>query len=237
MRLYFNGCSHTYGDDLSDKLQAWPSLVAKQLGCSYLNDSISGGSNDRIMYRVLKNRYNFDKFFIAWTYTARFTRYRSDNNHDVDFNPQLKHGLYGDCAEFKNYGKLHYVFWHNELFNFKLWLQNIILLQFFFNAINKPYVMINATNNQIDQWSASWPYFTDSIKSLVCFDLMNDDQLYDEWQEIQQLLSQVDYTHFYGWGKWWITKLHQSHPCGKTGHLLEAGHHAIAEYILNYDSN
>lgn len=237
MKLYFNGCSHTHGDDLDDQLKAWPALIATQLNCNFLNDSVPGGTNDRIIYRTLKNHQQYDKFYIAWTNTSRFTRYRQDNNHDVNFNPQLVHSLYGNNIEFREYGKLHYTFWHNELFNFKLWLQNIILLQRFFESVNKPYVMINADNNLIDRWSVSWQDFGVSVQSLLCFTEINDDQLYNEWNEIQQLLNQIDFTHFYGWNKWWITKLHHSFPCGKTGHLLDAGHQSVAEYILKYDSN
>ena len=90
MRLYFNGCSHTFGDDLQDRSQAWPAIVAKKLNCEFVNDAVSGGSNDRIVYRVIKNIDLYDKFYIAWTYTNRFTLYRSDNNHSVAYNPKLE---------------------------------------------------------------------------------------------------------------------------------------------------
>ena len=52
MRLYFNGCSHTFGDDLTDRNCAWPALISKKLNCEFVNDAASGGSNDRIMYKT-----------------------------------------------------------------------------------------------------------------------------------------------------------------------------------------
>lgn len=237
MKLYFNGCSHTFGDDLKDKNYAWPSLISKSLSCEFVNDAVSGGTNDRIMYRTIKHAHSFDKFYIAWTYTSRFTRYRSDNNHDVNFNPQLKHNLYGSKLEFEKYGRLHYVFWHNELYSFKLWLQNIVLLQRFFDSIGKSYVMINSCSNFVDRWTVDWNQFNNSVKSLLCFDLMDDHQLYDEHTEIQSLISQINFSNYYGWNNWWITKLHDDYPVGATGHLLEQGHDAVANYILNHDSN
>ena len=94
MRLYFNGCSHTYGDDLLDRTTAWPSLIAKKYNCNFLNDSVSGGTNQRIIYRTIKHIDQFDKFYIAWTYTNRFTRWRGDNNFEVNFNSQLRNPLY-----------------------------------------------------------------------------------------------------------------------------------------------
>lgn len=237
MKLYFIGCSHTFGDDLNDRSMAWPGIIAQNLACEYLNDAVSGGTNDRILYKTIQNVEKFDKFYIAWTFTSRFTRYRSDNNHDVNFNPQLKHTLYGTASEFNDYGHLHYKFWHNELFSFKLWLQNIILLQRFLKSIHKSFVMINASSNFVDRWTVDWNKFNDSVKSLLCFDTMTDQQLYHEHQEIQTLLTQIDFDHFYGWNNWWITKLCQQYPVGPTGHLLAQGHNAVAKYILEHDSN
>lgn len=235
MRLYFNGCSHTFGDDLTDRNQAWPALISKKLNCDFVNNAASGGSNDRIMYQTVKNIHDFDKFYIAWTYTTRFTRYRSDNNHEVNFNLGLNHTLYGNSQEFKNYSQLHYTFWHNELYAFKIWLQNIILLQRLFESENKPYVMINATDNNLNQWTAPWQTFNSSVKSLLCFDLMNDQQLHDEHVEIQNLIQKINFEKFIGWGSWHITKLAQNYPVGATRHLLDQGHQAVAEYISTHD--
>ncbi|CAB4138043.1 hypothetical protein UFOVP328_236 [uncultured Caudovirales phage] len=235
MRLYFNGCSHTYGDDLDDKNLAWPSVLSRQLGCEFFNDSVSGGTNDRIRYRTLKFADQFDKFYIAWTYTSRFTRYRADNNHDVNFNVQLKNSLYDKTPEYQHYGKLHYATWHNELYAFKLWLQDIILMQRFFESIKKPYVMINSVDNLIDRWSVSCDLFNDSVKSLLCFDLMDDEQLYNEHQEIQSLIKQIDLSKYVGWNSWWLIKLSKDYPVGNTGHLLSEGHGAAAQHIINYD--
>lgn len=237
MRLYFNGCSHTWGDDLEDPAnQSWPAVISQRLKNDFVNDSQSGGTNDRIMYRTIKNIDQFDKFYIAWTYTSRFTRYRSDNNHDVNFNVQLKHNLYGSDPNFKNYGKMHYQTWHNELYNFKIWLQNIILLQTLFKSKNKKYTMVNADNNSIDRWSVDWPAFNNSVKSLLCFDLMSDDELMSEHLEIQSLIGQIDLSNFIGWGQWWLTYMKKHYPVGPSNHLLSDGHNAIAEYILKHDS-
>jgi hypothetical protein len=237
MKLYFNGCSHTYGDDLSSRDKSWPAVVARNLGHDFVNDSVSGGSNERILYRTVKHLQEFDKFYIAWTYTSRFTRYRADNNYEVNFNPQLHNSLYGSDPDFKTYGLLHYRVWHNELFCFKQWLQNIVLLQTYFKANNKRYVMLNADNNLLEKWTVDCSLFNDSVKSLLCFDLMNDDQLMDEHREITQLISQIDMSNFIGWNQWWLTKMCDHYPVGPTKHLLEQGHMATAEFIISHDTN
>ena len=237
MKLYFIGCSHTFGDDLTDRDLAWPALIAKHLHCDFVNDAVSGGTNDRILYRTIKQANEFDRLYIAWTYTSRFTRYRADNNHDVNFNTSLTNNLYGNTPEFRDYGKIHYAFWHNELYSFKLWLQQIILLQRYLDSINKPYVMINADNNYINRWNVGWNSFNDSVKSLLCFDSMNDEQLFAEHHEIQNLISQINFTNYIDWDTWWITKLFSKFPLGPTGHLLEDGNAAVADHILEHDSH
>ena len=238
MRLYFNGCSHTRGDDLdAPERQSWPAILAKKTGCSFLNDAVSGNANDQIIYRTIKHANQFDKFYIAWTYIERFTRYRSDNNHVVNFNLHLSNTLYNKDPNFINYGKIHYSTWHNQLYSFKLWLQNIILLQRYLESLNKPYVMINADNNNTDRWTTSWTNFNSSVQSLLCFDCMNDNQLYQEYQEVQQLLTQINFEHYIGWNNWWLTKDQEQFPTGATGHLLEQGHEHIAKYILKHDKN
>ena len=238
MKFYFTGCSHTYGDDLADPTNtAWPSVLAQECKVDFLNDSMSGNTNDRIVYQAIKNINQFDKFYIAWTYTTRFTRYHAENNYAVNFNPQLKHSVYGNDPNFVNYGKIHYRTWHNDLYGIKLWLQQIVLLQRLFESEKKSYVMVNSTGNQLDRWSSSWQNFNNNVKSLLCFDLMNDEQLYCEHKEIQNLISMIDTSRFVGWNKWCLIDECRHYPTGKTGHLLEQGHKATALHILKHDSN
>ena len=237
MNLYFNGCSHTYGDDLHDKNHAWPALIARASGHDFVNDSRPGGSNQRIIYRTIKHIHQFDKIYVAWSYTNRFTRWRSDNNHETNFNINLINSKYGNTKEYQEYGRLHYAYWHNELYAFKLWLQDIWMLQSFLTHHGKSYVMINASNNLIDQWTVDRENFNSNVKSLLCFDIMDDIQLLAEHEEIQSLVQRINKKHFIGWNQWWITKLHGQYQVGPTSHLLEDGHRAIAEYITANDTN
>jgi hypothetical protein len=238
MSLFFIGCSHTYGDDLLDPANAsWPALIAQHRKESFLNAAASGGTNDRIMYHTIKNINEFDEFYVAWTQITRFTRYRADNNYEINFNQQLVNQLYGNDPSYYTYGKIHYTYWSNELYSFKLWLQQIILLQHYLNSKSKKYLMLNTFNNHIGRWCSGWQDFNNNVQSLLCFDSMNNDQLYAEHQEIQQLLTQINFSNFYKWGKWDINQLSEHYPTGHTNHLLEEGHQAIANDILTHDKN
>jgi hypothetical protein len=95
----------------------------------------------------------------------------------------------------------------------------------------------NADHNCIDRWSTDWHLFNSSVRSLLCFDIMDDETLHNEHLEIQTLLKQIDTSNYIDWNSWWITKLHRDYPVGPTGHLLENGHTAVANKILEHDSN
>ena len=238
MSLFFIGCSHTYGDDLADpSTQAWPALIASAKGKDFVNLAISGGTNDRIVYHTIKNSNSYDHYYIAWTYIERFTRYRSENNFEINFNPQLVNTKYGNDLTFTDYGKLHYAYWYNELYAFKRWLQQIILVQRYLESKNKSYTMINSCPNNINKWTCDRALFNNSVKSLLCFDLMNDDQLLDEHYEIQSLMSEINFSNYLGWNEFYITMLLNKYPVGPTKHLLDEGHQVIANYILKHDTH
>ena len=66
---------------------------------------------------------------------------------------------------------------------------------------------------------------------------MNDQQLYEEHIEIQNLIQKINFDKFIGWGDWYIIKLAQHYPVGATGHLLTEGHQVVADYVLAHDPN
>lgn len=238
MKACFIGCSFTYGKDLEDPgTQAWPAILAKKKNFHFVNLAVNGGTNDRTVYHAVKNIDDFDKFYIAWTSIDRFTRYRSENNFEVNFSPRLVHHMYQDTREYQEYGKLHYAFWHNQLYAFKLWLQQIILLQEFFRANNKDYVMISTFSNNINRWLSDWQQFNINVKSLVCFDQMDDRQLSAEHLELQALSDKIKTDRFVGWRTKTIQDLVKNHPMGPTNHPLIQGHECIANYVIDHDTN
>ena len=230
--MWATGCSHTYGDDLEDKLTAWPYLLAEKLGMSCINNAISGGSNERVLYESIKSN-SCDVAVIAWTYKERFTRYDNSNNFQIHFNPALSHTDYSDVYYFKQYGKLHYAHWSNSLYEFKIWLQQIIILQRYFESKSQRYLMLNGAVNNYSDFSTPWDNFNIKIKHLVCFDEMNDEQLYQEHQEIQKYIAEIDMTCYYSINNFHITDLHNEYPVGDTGHLLDEGQQHLADRLYD----
>ena len=127
MKLYFNGCSFTYGTELKNPgSDSWPTLVSAYLKSDFLNDAVPGGTNDRIMYKTIQNINHYDCFFIAWTFYSRFTEYNPVDNFEINFTPNmnldtsLHHSddLKKNYQKYQDYGNLYYKHWFNELFEF-----------------------------------------------------------------------------------------------------------------------
>jgi hypothetical protein len=234
MRIYTNGCSFTYGDELkSPNDSAWPVLLSKKLNGQIVNDAVSGGTNQRTVYRTIKNlEKEFDLYIIAWTTYSRFTFYKSDNNFEINFTPTLTHSDYKDKSSYRDWGKILYTEWYNELYAFKLWLQQIIQLQAVLK--NKNYLMINTTPNRLKFWLTDKDHFIDSVKKFINFSLMNDEQIFEEFREIQYYTSIIDNSKFYQWREFAITDLCSNYLSGPGGHILEDGHAHVANLIYNH---
>jgi len=233
--IYTNGCSFTFGYELSDTNNSWPYLLAKKLNTTVINDAVSGGTNYRTVYQSLKNfNKNCNLYIIAWTATSRYTFYKSDNNYEINFNPLLKNQLYCDNAFYTNWGKTLYKHWHNELFSFKLWLQQIIQLQSCFEKFKKNYLMINTFPNDLSKWLAPKHKFISSVKDLINFDLMNDEQIFAEYNEIQYYIKCIDTEKFYKWNNFTINDLSQKFPIGPHGHILEDGHNHLSDLLYQH---
>jgi hypothetical protein len=244
MRLYFNGCSFTYGDELKNpKQDSWPVLVSLCLESNFLNDAVSGGTNDRTVYNIIENIDRYDYFFIAWTFYSRFTERNPVDNFEINFNPSLNldaslhfsDDLKKNYQKYKDYGNLYYKYWFNELYEFKKWLQQIVLLQSFFKVHKKPYLMLNTTSNNLSLWLQPREKFINATKILLnFFNYLNDEQLLNEHLQIQELNSLVDQSTFIEWNRWSITDLKSIYPCGQGGHLLEDGHQEVANKVIKH---
>jgi hypothetical protein len=244
MSLYFNGCSFTYGDELvHPQVESWPSLVSSELQLSFCNDAVNGGTNERTVYKTMQNIDEYDCFFIAWTVYSRFTEYNPVDNFEINFTPglnmnpslHLSNDLKLNLWKYQDYGKLYYTHWYNELYEFKKWLHQIVLLQSFFKIHNKKYLMVNTFSNQLDKWLQPKEKFINSTRSLLTFfDHMNDYQLLQEHKHIQKLNNMIDRSTFVDWNHWSIQAVDPHCARGPNGHILKDGHREVAKKILEH---
>ena len=67
MILYTNGCSFTWGDELSDRNLRFAGLLANKFNCQLVDNSMCGASNERILRTTLdylQNPFQIDHIFV-----------------------------------------------------------------------------------------------------------------------------------------------------------------------------
>ena len=66
MKIYVSGDSFTYGDELKDRtVSSWPNLLAKKLNAEMVDTSMSGSSNERILFHTTRH-FAEDFIFILY---------------------------------------------------------------------------------------------------------------------------------------------------------------------------
>ena len=94
--------------------------------------------------------------------------------------------------------------------------------------------MVNTMDNNINQWTTNKESFIESIKLLINFDIMTNEQIFDEYNEIQYYISIIDFSKFYQWNEFYITQLCSQFKCGPGRHILADGHAHLAELIYKH---
>lgn len=235
MKIFAVGCSFTYGHELSDPVsQSWVAKLSEKLEITIDNHAVPGGTNQRTVYQTVKHLKDYDAFIIAWTDFSRYTYYQSDSAAEININPQLKNDMLKVIPGGRIFGDLLYKNFHNRLVAFKLWLQQIIMLQSL--MLGRRYLMVNTMPNDISLLR-SYDDFRQTAKDWGLFDRMNDAQLFDSYDEIVYYHSLIDTSKFFRWQDFYITSLNKLYPCGPGGHFLEAGHEAMSNLILEHVQN
>ena len=121
MKIYFDGCSWTKGEELENKKEErFSKLVCDKLGAEELNLARCGGSNDRII-RNLMIEYDITKYDMAviqMTFPVRTEFYNNKWKRDrwIRINPKYNYTkwLHGEDGDIKRLGekfKNHSDFW------------------------------------------------------------------------------------------------------------------------------
>ena len=96
MKIYFDGCSWTKGEELENQEEErYSRLICNKLGAEETNLGIGGGSNDRIIRNLIveNNIEEYDHAVIQMTLPAR-TEYWDGNSKWIKINP---------CFNFSNW--------------------------------------------------------------------------------------------------------------------------------------
>lgn len=207
MRLLTVGDSFTYGEELVDpQVSAWPFLLGAKLGYEVTNLAKPGSGNTRMVRHCVEHVNNYDMAIIAWSHFARIEM--ADEGGFYDLWPgggHLPHRGWADWRwEIINYFTKH----HNDDYLYRQYLLNIILIQNFFKANNKRYLILDSFgNHQVNQRIA---------------------------EQNKDLLDQIDGTYYVGWPTTTMMEWAYQCPVGPRKHFLEEGHIKVAEKIYQH---
>jgi hypothetical protein len=237
-QFYFIGCSGTHCDDLTFEKRAthgWPALVSQHHQAQFVNDAVPGGTNDRIIRYVLKNLKKYDRYYIQWSWENRFTLYDADNLYPINFNNQLQHSLYNKKSYFSLFGKLYYTHWSVPIFEFKKWLEQVVLLQNTLEKHNCWYLMMTAHRGLWKKFVVSKDQFISNFSELHDIKNISDDQILEHYDDIQFLLSQINFKKLIDPNKFCANAPTFMFPVGPTNHPLEEGMIYTARTVLEFE--
>ena len=101
---------------------------------------------------------------------------------------------------------MHYKYWYNDLYAFeKLVTTDYYVAKIFERRLQM--VMINSIQTDTNNTLQIGKNFNNSIKDYVCFDYMNDEQLYEEHCEIKHYVDLIDTRCYYNLGSFYLREL------------------------------
>jgi hypothetical protein len=213
MKLLTIGDSFTYGDELLDRTNAWPYLLAKELGCELTNLGQPGAGNTSIVRKVIENSDEADIVIVAWSHFARIEV--ADENGIYDIWPGNAGNLFSGNLAYRH-DLLKYINnHHNDLYLYSQSLINIILIQEYFLQHNKRYLMLDSFNESY-----------------------NEELPREELKKLSgHLLNRINSDYYLGWPN--ESMMEWTYGChkGPRGHFLEDGHKRVADKINEHIRN
>ena len=207
MLLYTLGCSFTYGEELQDPVtQSWPALLAKKIGYDVINHGKPGRGNNYIVKTAIKQvpKLKPDLVIVAWTSCGRMEF--ADRYSVYDIWPGCQRRFEKPYPHRDTLIK-YITSYHNELHQYRNWLQSVILLQDFFKLRNINYRFVNTFDNH---------------------------ELTKKYAKVsQEYIELIDIDRFVGWPDYSMMEWMGDCLKGSGGHPLELGHDRIATEIFN----
>lgn len=207
------GDSFTFGDELSDRYQAWPYKLADLIDYEVHNMGQSGTSNTSILRRTIEelSANHYDLLIIGWTDPGRiewkdnvgiaydvWPGYQSDGQFVVD------HPWRALLIEYINK-------YHSPEYLYQQYLINVLSLQSYCKTIGLDLLMMD-------------------IRLVNYYRSVGADQH-------DKLEAQIDKDQFVGWGEFGMQELTADLPKGPGHHPLEQGHNKIANEFRKYIRN
>lgn len=135
------GDSFTYGDELSNRQQAWPYLLGQRLNEPVQNLGEPGTCNDSIVRKLVSQlgQRQYSLVVIGWTDPGRFEAWNELAEQPVSIMPASQTGL--------PWVDDYYRYSYNDQYAWERWLQQVVLVQEYLTAKNQPYLFISVAGS------------------------------------------------------------------------------------------
>lgn len=212
MNILTVGDSYAYGDELVDRLSAWPYLLANLCDSKVVNLGEPGASNDRIVKKTIEHLIDphidkVDLVVIGWTNLGRIEFADEFGTFDIWPGCVLNSANMSWRDEIVRYINQY----HSNEFFYKKFLQQVILMQGWLKSLNINYVMAN---------TVQFEYYKK-------FD----------FEHKKNYFSQVDREKFIDFDQLGMQEWATGLPRGAGGHFLEEAHKVVAERIYEHIRN
>lgn len=164
------GDSFTFGDELSDRFQAWPYKVASDNGFEVHNMGQSGCSNSSILRRCIEELAvnNYDLVIVGWTSPGRVEwKDAVGVAYDVWPGYQVSTSSNTECpwrTKLVDYISIH----HSPEYFYEQYLIHVISLQSYFRANRIKYCMIDV--RQSDYYRSVGQELHGQLDKLIDYD-------------------------------------------------------------------
>jgi lysophospholipase L1-like esterase len=191
--IYAVGCSFTYGAELADRADAWPSVLQNLLAREVTNLGKEGCGNTRIVKRALDVVLdNCDRLVISWTNPSRIELADNYGIYDVwggryspwVSNPDLQHRL-----DLIKYSTLH----DQPEYCYANWLRQIVLVQSICKLKQIPCVMFISHN--ANKLHIEYHRRYEKLLKNIDMEMFVDKTMFDSTSEWLRHIPKMPYGH------------------------------------------
>jgi hypothetical protein len=234
-KLYANGCSFTYGTGLTNKDTAWPYVLADKLEIDdVINEAQRGVSNPYIMRstittisEMIDNGEKPDFVTIGMTAPSRREHFIEDKNILIHNVPSVEYHGNIMLSEEENsnvdiYNRIYTALFTSQIYDFHLYLMQVLSLQNFFRENDIDYIIFNSLNltqNLLEPTSFS--KLCEQSDMMAVYNQLDTRKIFDQ---------ETFFTHMYDMEDGYFTEEDQE----KYLHPTEKAHESWANYLYRY---
>lgn len=202
------GDSFTYGEELADRGNAWPYLVASALAANIDNQGAPGTGNSSMVRNIVDSTLGsnpVDLVLIGWSSAGRIEF--ADEAGIFDTWPGCQSQMFKQYQPWREELVDYVSKYHDPKYLYKQFLIQVLLVQSFMKVNNVNYLMLLTISNE---------YYKNTY--------LND---------FPELIGQIDQSKFLGWPNSGMIEWTRGTRVGAYGHFLDDGHRIVADKILN----